>query len=267
MYEINKDIRTETKIIAGLYLFDIIILGVGFGIAMLTNRLLPVGLRLPYMILVLLALGFFILPSKDNPGSRNYQSLVFALKRSKDPYHRENEIDVPSVDKPKRVPRSVFEKMSIKRMDNEGVFYRENDLFDLIEIKPLDLFALNQDQAENLVSEWHSFYLAFAGDLKYIIMRYPNDMYIQRQEIEHLLQSGPLSTHRQRVLEWKLEELNRLETKQAKEYYLMIFAENPELLRTHKKMIQGYLPGKAYQEISAEKKLAILKRLYNPIEG
>lgn len=266
MYEINKDLKTETKIFAGLYLFDILILGIGFGVAMVTNKLLPVTFRLPYMIMILAGLIFFIMPSRDNPGKRNYQSLQYVFGRSRETYHRVNEFDQEGPPS-KRISRTVLEKLSIQRMDEHGVFYREEDLFDIIELKPQDLYALNQDQINNLIREWHSLYLSYEADLKFVMMRYPNDMYHQRMAIEDLLNTPELPEHRKRLLTLKIEELNRLEMKQSKEYYVFVYADNPELLNAQKNTLRTRLPGKAYTEISIPKKLTILQRLYNPIEG
>lgn len=88
MYQIPKQIKSEIKITSMLYLRDVAIFLFIMAVAYTFDSLVHLLLKVPYYIFVAGITIYFVLPSKANPGKRNYHTLYFAILRNRTKYYR-----------------------------------------------------------------------------------------------------------------------------------------------------------------------------------
>lgn len=87
-YEIPKEIKSKPKLFWGLYFTDLAILLVGFlFLFSVTESLVHPYLKFPYYVLGAIMMIYLIMPASANPERKNYQALVYLLKKDGMTYH------------------------------------------------------------------------------------------------------------------------------------------------------------------------------------
>lgn len=100
-YEIPKEIKAKPKII-GLEMKELVILLISFlFIFTVLQELVHSVFIAPYFIISGGLILYLVMPSRNNPGLKNYMSLFLYLKRNKETYHA---IDV------NKILNNVFEE-------------------------------------------------------------------------------------------------------------------------------------------------------------
>lgn len=83
-YFVTQEIKSETKMSKYLNLKDFIVVAVFMCVCLLLQDLVYDKLIIPYYIFSALMSVYLILPSRDNPKRRNFQSLCIFLKKRSD---------------------------------------------------------------------------------------------------------------------------------------------------------------------------------------
>ncbi|ODV48161.1 DUF5592 family protein [Bacillus subtilis] len=97
-YPIPKEVKTDIKVKGPLYLRDV---GILIGVTVLSQIFkgsVHSSFIIPYYIFIYGVTFFLMIPSINNPKKRNFHSIFFALKRSRNTYHPISRSSLDNVD-------------------------------------------------------------------------------------------------------------------------------------------------------------------------
>ena len=80
-WRVTEEIKSQTKVFMGLYIFNFFFLIVYIGLTYLLRNFVHQDLRIAYYIFSAIMAIFLTLPSPFNKKRRNYQSIFILLKR------------------------------------------------------------------------------------------------------------------------------------------------------------------------------------------
>lgn len=86
MYNIPKEINSETKVLKSIYLFDLFCIIISLIFTMSTVQVINPKLSVLYYIFSFIVTLFLISKSKTNPGIRNFRALYIMLRRVRKTY-------------------------------------------------------------------------------------------------------------------------------------------------------------------------------------
>ena len=87
MYNIPKEINSETKVLRSIYLFDLFFIIVSLVFTMSTAQIINPKLSMMYYIFSVIVTFFLLSKSKTNPGIRNYRAIYMMLRRTRKTYN------------------------------------------------------------------------------------------------------------------------------------------------------------------------------------
>ncbi len=83
MYNIPKEINSETKVFRSVYLFDLFFIILSLIFTTTTAQLVSPKLSAVYYIFSIFVTFFLLSKSKTNPGIRNYRAIYIMLRRTR----------------------------------------------------------------------------------------------------------------------------------------------------------------------------------------
>lgn len=101
-YIVTKEIKSETKLARWIYFQDLILILLICGLAFFLKGLVHSNIRIIYGIYSFVIAIMMVLPSKVNPGRRNYQAIVLYWTRSRQLYVYRKEEEFNGREKGKR---------------------------------------------------------------------------------------------------------------------------------------------------------------------
>lgn len=170
--------------------------------------------------------------------------------------------------KPGKIERNVLDLLPFAYYDTSNDFYvlDDNSCINLYQIITKDLANASDDEKEMDCLRFAKFYKMYLPDIKIIIMNYPCNTQSQQAYIRHKLEVRKNPVHR-KWLDIALRELQYLESHAtAREFYLLIFADDTTLFQKQELQLQTLLNSSSVpmiEKISKEKKEAILYKLNN----
>lgn len=85
-YTVAKEIKSETKVARGIYLFDLFFVIVYFTVSLILGGAVHARLRIPFYLFSLAAALFLTAKSRTNRHRRNYEALLLFLRRDREVY-------------------------------------------------------------------------------------------------------------------------------------------------------------------------------------
>lgn len=86
-YEIPKEIKAKPQLV-GLEMKELVILLIGFfSVLTFLKDMVHGTLTIPFMIVAVGLLLWSVMPSRNNPTTRNYMSIFFLFRRDRATYH------------------------------------------------------------------------------------------------------------------------------------------------------------------------------------
>lgn len=256
MYLITDNIKADYKLLPGVYLKDLLILGVLTSIMYLLRGLFLPALRLPIILGTLFVGLYFLSPSGVTPFYSRYKSLYAGAKYTKDPIYFGS-------GKSSKILTS--EHLDLEEIDSNGSFGSSEVKTRILQIAPRDLYSLNEANLESLIGRLNHFYRNYEEDLKWLTLRFPVDFSKEKDYLKSLLHDKPLNERTKDILRLKIHELEVLEEEsQNLEYFLFVYGKTEQELEKNVTQVQRLLLGElnAY-EIDKEKTEKLLSKLMN----
>lgn len=162
------------------------------------------------------------------------------------------------------------ELIPIKKYDDDVSAFelRNEDIkyLDIIQIVTTDLINKSMTEVDYINLLWAKFYKTCSADIKLLALNFPTNTNKQQKYIRYKIEhcSNPVFKY---FLETKLAELVYISRNRSdREYYIMLFAENSEMLRDLRDKISSSLVAYGLcMNISKEKKKMVLYKYNNPI--
>ncbi|MDI9218147.1 DUF5592 family protein [Clostridium tertium] len=85
---IPKELSAKISMRRGFMFVDLIVLIGAFIITSFLDGMVYLPLRIPYYIFSMLSVFYLIFNSRDNFGKKNYHSIYYYIKRSRETYHK-----------------------------------------------------------------------------------------------------------------------------------------------------------------------------------
>lgn len=165
----------------------------------------------------------------------------------------------------KEVLKSTKELLGFVDVDDDDTIIMNNGYLDLLQIDSKDIYSLTEDETRLNIYNFIAFLRAYPYDFKIISMKFPVNTSVQQEFIKKKLKECDNELYYNSLVE-ELEQLVYLEeTRQNREFYIMIFAKNKEEKETIKRTL-FWNQNIAVQLIplNLEKKLKILFKMNNP---
>lgn len=147
---------------------------------------------------------------------------------------------------------------------NEEYIQLKDGVMDILQIRPKDLFSLNDDDLHYALLSEGRFLRSYSGSFKEVAMNFPSNTEQQRQ---YWLKKKEATTDpiRLKFIERKLFEFDFLEKERTnREFFIFIYAENPSQLEEEKKLvIRSKQQSFPITELSIDKKMDVLFILNN----
>ena len=86
MYNIPKEINSETKVFRSVYLFDLFFIIVSLIFTTTTAQLVNPKFSAVYYVFSIVVTFFLLSKSQTNPGIRNYKAIYIMFKRTRKTY-------------------------------------------------------------------------------------------------------------------------------------------------------------------------------------
>lgn len=86
MYNIPKEINSETKVFRSVYLFDLFFIILSLIFTTMTAQLVSPKLSASYYVFSIFITFFLLSKSKTNPGIRNYRAIYLMFRRNRNTY-------------------------------------------------------------------------------------------------------------------------------------------------------------------------------------
>lgn len=143
--------------------------------------------------------------------------------------------------------------------------YKNNTMMDILQIKGKDLQNLDEYSIQMDCLQFIRLYRSYASDLKILSLNFPIDTTEQRNYIQIVKKRTENPVYME-SLEEKENELTAIQNNMTdREYYIMIFGKNEEVLIKNRNDIKSILEkNNLISLISKEKKYKILYKLCNP---
>ncbi|MBC1937787.1 hypothetical protein HCA69_15565 [Listeria grandensis] len=149
-----------------------------------------------------------------------------------------------------------------------GAFILENGFLDIEQVQSYDLKYVSEEEGWGLTEDLATFLKVYKDDMKFMGMNYPTYTSSQQQYWHNRYKKAKqkygddyflLPSMRQRI-----NRLVRVEKEDAdQEFYLIYFSEDEKDYKAKRNLIRQRLTTKK-EELTVEKKIDILFKLYNP---
>lgn len=119
----------------------------------------------------------------------------------------------------------------------EDYIQYKKELVSIFEIKGRDLFNIDEDEKNYIINQFFIFYktLKINQSIKLICLNYPINLNDEKEYINYLLNKG--NEKHKEFLEMELNNINLLEEKNNKGFFVYIIGENEEDLTTKKEQL------------------------------
>ena len=165
----------------------------------------------------------------------------------------------------KEVLKSTKDLLGFVDVDDDDTIIMSNGYLDLFQVDSKDIYSLTEDETRLHIYNFIAFLRSYPYDFKIISMKFPVNTSVQQEFIKRKLKECDNQLYYNSLVE-ELEQLVYLEeTRQNREFYIMIFAKNKEEKENIKRTL-FWNQNIAVQLIplSLEKKLKILFKMNNP---
>lgn len=255
MHEITDNIKVQYKLFEGVYLKDLLILGVLTLFLYVFRDIFHPVMQIPIMASGLIMGLYFLSPPKVTPFYSRYSSFYAYIKMTKDPvYYGSRKCD-------KKLTSNLI---NLYQISEDGAVQDEKGYFKILEVAPRDLYSLNEENKHTLIGRMANLYRNYSGDLKWLTLRFPSDYSHEKEVLKNVLDKTTHDRARE-LLYLKVEELNFLEkSNQDLEYFIFVYAEDERLLQKNIFQLRHMLEGELHlSEIQGVKTEQLLSKLMN----
>jgi len=165
----------------------------------------------------------------------------------------------------KEVLKSTKDLLGFVDVDDDDTIIMSNGYLDLFQVDSKDIYSLTEDETRLHIYNFIAFLRSYPYDFKIISMKFPVNTSVQQEFIKKKLKECDNELYYNSLIE-ELEQLIYLEeTRQNREFYIMIFAKDKKEKENIKRTL-FWNQNIAVQLIplSLEKKLKILFKMNNP---
>lgn len=85
-YIVAKEIKSETKVAKGIYLFDLFFVIIYCTVSLILGGAVHASLRIPFYVYSIFCALFMTAKSRTNRHRRNYEAMILFLRRDREVY-------------------------------------------------------------------------------------------------------------------------------------------------------------------------------------
>ena len=160
-----------------------------------------------------------------------------------------------------RFGRNITEQIPIRFYENGYFVLKDNRLMNIFEVQGKSFYNTGEDELNNQVYRLAEYYRMQKEDIKIVFMNYPTNTSKQQNFLREKLKSAT-SLYRK----WIGKELTILENLEKyrtdRVAFIFIFANNENTYHRQVEMLKNK-SSLLIKEITLEKKITILRKLYN----
>lgn len=165
----------------------------------------------------------------------------------------------------KEVLKSTKDLLGFVDVDDDDTIIMNSGYLDLFQVDSKDIYSLTEDETRLHIYNFISFLRSYPYDFKIISMKFPVNTSKQQDFIKRKLKECNNGFYYNSLIE-ELEQLVYLEeTRQNREFYIMIFAKDEKEKESIKRtLFWNQNIAVQLMTLSLEKKLKILFKMNNP---